>query len=77
VGSYYGNLARTEKVSGYEVFDLMVSYNKEEIRSLRLKNLRLTVEFNNLFDRRYIFGTSNNYYPGTPFNVFGSISFNF
>jgi iron complex outermembrane receptor protein len=77
VGSYYGDLARTEKVAGYEVFDFLVSYNKEEIKSLRLKNVRLSLEIDNLFDRRYIFGTSNSYYPGVPFTVFGSISFNF
>lgn len=77
VGSYYGDLDRTEKVLGYEVFDLLISYNKEEIKSLRLKNVKLSLEVYNLFDRKYIFGTSNRYYPGVPFTVFGSLSFNF
>uniref|UniRef100_A0A7V6CED4 TonB-dependent receptor n=1 Tax=Thermodesulfobacterium geofontis TaxID=1295609 RepID=A0A7V6CED4_9BACT len=77
VGNYYGNLQRTEKVSGYEVFDFIVSYNKEEIKSLRVKNVKLSFELDNLFDRKYIFGTSNSYYPGVPFTVFGSISFSF
>jgi len=77
VGSYYGNLALTEKVSGYEVVDLIVSYTKEEIRSLKLKDVKLSFEVYNLFDRKYIFCTSNSYYPGIPFIVFSSLSFKF
>lgn len=76
VGSYYGNLQRTEKVSGYEVVDLIVSYTKEEIKSLKLKDVKLSFEVYNLFDRKYIFGTSS-YNPGIPFTFFSSLSFKF
>jgi len=38
-----------------------------------LKDVRLSLEIYNLFDKKYV--VSPSYYPGAPFTVLGSLSF--
>lgn len=79
----YGDIMHNEKVSSYAVVDLGLSYKREKL--LSLKDFTLSLEFNNLFDKKYISivnafddalsGTS--YAVGAPFTVKGGVSFSF
>jgi len=72
VGSSYGDLSTNEKIPSYSVWDLNISYNKENLGML--KDLRISLNFYNIFDKKYIIP---GYYFGAPFTVIGSIEFKF
>lgn len=83
VGKRYGDAQNREEVSSYTVIDLKISYTKGNL--LSLKNFKAFLEFDNLFDKKYIAvinaqddavqGTS--YLVGAPFTVRAGISFSF
>lgn len=74
IGKSYGDLNYTEKIPGYTVADLGLSYTLDSIEKIQIKNLKFTLEVYNVLDKEYFVP---NYYPGVPFTVFGSIYFNF
>jgi iron complex outermembrane receptor protein len=79
----YGNVEHTERIPSFLVCDLRVSYLRERIGFI--KNFKVSVEVDNLFDKKYISvinawddsvsGTT--YGVGAPFTVRGSLSFKF
>lgn len=79
----YGNVEHTERIPSFLVCDLRVSYFQERIGFI--KNFKVSVEVDNLFDKKYISvinamddavsGTT--YGVGAPFTVRGSLSFKF
>lgn len=79
----YGNVEHTERIPSFLVCDLRVSYSLERIGFM--KNFKVSVEVDNLFDKKYISvihamddaveGTT--YAVGAPFTVRGSLSFKF
>ncbi len=73
IGKRYGDLGHQEKMPSYWVVDLKTAYNVKEAGFF--KDVRLALEFYNLFDKDYI--VSPDYYPGAPFTVYGSVSFSF
>ncbi|MCS7200165.1 MAG: TonB-dependent receptor, partial [Caldimicrobium sp.] len=83
MGKRYGTITHEEKVSSYTTVDLTLGYQRKSFYSLR--NLRLSLEFNNLFDKKYISHISAfdddtsgvRYAVGSPFTVRGGLSFEF
>ncbi len=73
VSGTYSNLAFTERISSYHVFDLKAAYKIGNIGNL--KNIRLSIEAYNLFDKKYI--VDQGYYQGAPFTIYGSLMSNF
>ncbi len=73
VGKRYGDIAHNEKIPSYTVVDLKLGYNIEKFHFF--KDLRLSLEAYNLFDKKYI--VSPSYYPGAPFTLVGSLSCRF
>jgi len=83
VGKRYGDAEHKERISSYTLFDLKLNYTMEKLFSL--KNFKAFLEFDNLFDKKYIAvinamddaieGTT--YLVGAPFSVKGGISFSF
>ncbi|MGB9590921.1 MAG: TonB-dependent receptor domain-containing protein, partial [Candidatus Kryptoniota bacterium] len=71
IGERYGDIAHNEKLPPYTVIDLKLGYAIEKFHWL--KDLRFSLEFYNLLDKKYIVSTS--YYPGAPFTILGSLSF--
>jgi len=79
----YANVEHTERIPSFLVCDLRVSYLRERIGFI--KNFKVSVEVDNLFDKKYISminamddavsGTT--YGVGAPFTVRGSLSFRF
>jgi len=72
VGERQGNISYQEKLDAYTVVDLYIGYTLKEHKPL--KDMKLALEVNNLFGKKYIVA---GYYPGVPFSVLGSISFAF
>ncbi len=74
ISKTYGDLKFTEKIPGYITVDLKLSYTLPEVKFLNLKSVKTSLEFYNLFDKKYFIP---GYYSGVPFTVFGSMFFNF
>jgi iron complex outermembrane receptor protein len=70
IGERYGDIGHNEKIPPYTVIDLKLGYAIEKFHWL--KDLRLSLEFYNLLDKKYI--VSPSYYPGAPFTILGSLS---
>lgn len=87
IGKRYGDAEHKEEVSSYTVFDLKISYIKEEIPFLpQAKNLGISLEFDNIFNKKYIslinamddtLSGSTTYGVGAPFTVKASVSIAF
>jgi iron complex outermembrane receptor protein len=84
LGKRYGDCEHREKISSYTVFDLKLSYYKENFRKLR--NFKVSLEIDNLFDKRYVsvinamddsLAGSTIYYVGAPFSIKALLSFAF
>jgi iron complex outermembrane receptor protein len=84
IGKRYGDVEHNEKISSYVVVDLKLSYNREKIGAL--KNLKVSLEFDNLFDKKYISVINAfddtaagraTYGVGAPFTARGVITFSF
>jgi len=73
IGERYGDIGHQEKISPYTVVDLKLGYTMEKF--YYLKDLKFSFGIYNLFDKDYV--VSPSYYPGAPFTVLGSLSFNF
>jgi iron complex outermembrane receptor protein len=73
MGKRFGDLAYKEKMPSYSVMDLKFGYNLGNFYFL--KDLELSLEVDNVFNREYVVSTS--YYPGAPFSVFGTLTFKF
>lgn len=73
MGKRFGDLAHKEKMPSYSVMDLKFGYNLGNFYFL--KDLELSLEVDNVFNREYVVSTS--YYPGAPFSVFGTLTFKF
>ncbi|NAZ30150.1 MAG: TonB-dependent receptor [Caldimicrobium sp.] len=79
----YGNVEHTERIPSFLVCDLRVSYLRERIGFI--KNFKVSVEVDNLFDKKYISVinamddavSETTYGVGAPFTVRGSLSFRF
>ena len=54
-GSYYGDLANNEKISGYTVFDANVGYHFKDLVS-GVKDTTVSLNVNNIFNRQYLSG---------------------
>lgn len=72
VSSCYGDLARAEKIPPYALWDLSLSYSIERLG--RAKDVRVSLDMYNLFDKRYVIP---GYYYGPPFMAIGSIQLKF
>lgn len=88
IGARFGNVTNTERVSPYTVVDLFLTYtNPKLFRAIPgVKDGFLSVQFLNLFDKRYVgvinafedrLGGNAAYFPGAPFTVAGSIGLKF
>jgi iron complex outermembrane receptor protein len=72
-GSYYGDLANTQKIGGYTVFDLNLGYRFKDLVS-GLKETTVSLNANNIFDKQYLSGVKSgtiNADPTNP-NFFGA-----
>ncbi|MEJ5299825.1 MAG: TonB-dependent receptor [Thermodesulforhabdaceae bacterium] len=87
IGKRYGDAEHKEEVSSYTVFDLKISYTKENISFLPgMKNLGVSLEFDNIFNKKYVslinamddaVTGATTYFVGAPFTVKASVSLAF
>ncbi|MCX7822557.1 MAG: TonB-dependent receptor [Syntrophobacterales bacterium] len=87
IGKRYGDAEHKEEVPSYAVFDLKISYTKENLPFIsQVKNLGMSLEFDNIFNKKYIslinamddaLSGSTTYGVGAPFTVKASISLAF
>lgn len=85
IGERYGDIENKERISDYEVVDLILEYRKKKV--WEFDELTLSLNLLNLFDKRYISIIKNDqdiseslatsYYPGAPFTVVGSVGVSF
>ncbi len=83
IGKRYGNVEHKEEVPSYSLFVLKINYVKEKIGMF--KGLKLSLELDNIFDKRYVSVinamddavTGTTYGVGAPFTIKGTISFAF
>ncbi|KAF1072364.1 MAG: Ferrichrome outer membrane transporter/phage receptor [Pseudomonas citronellolis] len=54
-GSFYGDLANSERIGGYTVFDANLGYRLKNL-SPALKQTTLTLNLNNVFNKQYLAG---------------------
>ncbi len=72
-GSFYGDLANTQKIGGYTIFDVNLGYRFKDLVS-GLKETTISLNANNIFDKQYLSGVKSgtiNADPGNP-NFFGA-----
>jgi len=84
IGSRYSDLENKDEVDGATVLDLRMSYTLPNM--LKSKEMKLSLELNNLLDEEYISSINAmddsrqgvaTYYPGTPFSGMLSLSVKF
>lgn len=91
-GSYYGDLANNQKISGYTVFDANLGYRFKDLVS-GLKETTVSLNANNLFNKQYLSGVKSGtidadpsdanffgapqYYRGQPRSLVASVSVGF
>ncbi|WP_110950868.1 TonB-dependent receptor family protein [Pseudomonas bohemica] len=91
-GSYYGDLANNEKISGYTVFDLNLGYRFKGLIP-GIKDTTVSLNANNIFDKQYLSGVKSGtidadpantdfygaptYYKGQPRSLVASVSLGF
>lgn len=88
LGSRYGDVANTEKVSPYTIVDLFLTYSNPQLfqKLPGVKDGYVSLMFLNLFDKKYVsvinafddsLGGGSAYFPGAPFTVAGSVGLKF
>ena len=85
IDSRYGDIQNRQKVDGYHIVDLSLTYTIPDF--MRSKAVTFSLDFQNILDQRYIavIRTSDDttadssiyYYPGAPFNVVAGIKLEF
>jgi iron complex outermembrane receptor protein len=84
IGPRFGEAANTQRVPGYTVADLTLSYNLGSLIGVEALNASFSIQ--NIFDRQYVSQISPNdidlsagamYYSGAPRTVVGSLSMKF
>jgi len=83
-GERYGDAEHQEKIDSYTLVDLSVNYILENV--LSSKSIKLSLELNNILDKKYISvitasddnrGGAASYYAGPPFSAIVKASFAF
>lgn len=64
-GSFYGDLANSEKISGYTVVDLNLGY-RFDLKNAFVKSSTLRLNINNLFDKEHLSGVSGGTVSANP-----------
>lgn len=84
IGPRFGDAANLQRVPGYAVADVTVSYNLGSL--INIESLTASLSIQNIFDRQYIaqispsdidLSSGGTYYPGAPRTVIGSLSAKF
>lgn len=83
IGKRYGDAEHKEEVSSYPVFDLAVSYSKKELGFSRFQDFSVTLEVDNILDKKYVavinamddaMTGATTYLVGAPMTVKASVS---
>lgn len=76
VGKRWGDFANTDRLPSSTIFDLWVGYNVEQVGSLQ--NVKLSLNANNLTDKRYLGGgTPGGYFIGAGRQVMANITIDY
>jgi len=84
LGERYGDAENTEKIGGYTLADLRISYGRKNLG--RLDDLKVSLDFVNLFDKEYVAlvkamddsrAGATSYYVGAPFTTLLTVSLAF
>ncbi len=77
VGKRWGDFDNTDRLAAYTVFDFWIGY-EFEMNTVGLSNMKVSLNVNNLTDKRYLGGgTPGGYFIGTGRQAMANVTFDF
>ena len=78
VGKRWGDFANTDRLPSYTVFDMWVGFDVELNNAVGLSNMKVSLNVNNLTDKRYLGGgTPGGYFIGTGRQAMANITIDY